>query len=106
MVASRYRNTDGALFSRKSRIANIAREQKNDFKVDIENEMLFLYSKRKVAQNPAIDYLIFGHRHIPLQVKVNEKATLTILGDWITNFTFAVFDGESLEIKKFAFLKG
>lgn len=96
----------GLFFSRKSRIANIAREQKNDFKVDIEKEMLFLYSKRKVAQNPAIDYLIFGHRHIPLQVKVNEKATLTILGDWVTNFTYAVFDGESLEIKKFAFLKG
>lgn len=91
----------GLYFSRKSRIANIAKEQKNDFKIELEKEMLFLYSKRKAAQNIDIEHFIFGHRHFPLQVPVTDKATMTILGDWVTNFTYAEFDGQTLLLKTF-----
>jgi len=91
----------GLYFSHKSRIANIAREQKNDYKIDIEKEMLYIYCQKKLEKQPDIDYFVFGHRHVPIDHSLNEKSRLIILGDWVTNFTYAVFDGENLELKKF-----
>jgi UDP-2,3-diacylglucosamine hydrolase len=88
-------------FSRKSRYANEVKEEKNG-KMLIEEEMLYTYSKRKSSQLPEIDYFIFGHRHLPTNVKINEKAQLVILGDWITHFTYAVFDGTRLELVKYS----
>jgi UDP-2,3-diacylglucosamine hydrolase len=46
------------------------------------------------------DYYIFGHRHLPLDIEI-EKAHYFNLGDWITHFSYAVWDGEKLELKKF-----
>ncbi|MDO8898773.1 MAG: UDP-2,3-diacylglucosamine diphosphatase [Bacteroidales bacterium] len=91
----------GLYFSHKSRIANIAREQKNDFKIDIEKEMLYMYCQKKLETQPDIDYFIFGHRHVPINHALNEKSRLIILGDWVINFTYAVFDGKNLELKKY-----
>jgi UDP-2,3-diacylglucosamine hydrolase len=91
----------GLYFSHKSRIANIAREQKNDFKIEIEKEMLYIYCQKKLEKQADIDYFIFGHRHVPIDCSLNEKSRLIILGDWVINFTYAVFDGENLELKKF-----
>jgi UDP-2,3-diacylglucosamine hydrolase len=91
----------GLYFSHKSRIANIAREQKNDYKIDIEKEMLYIYCQKKLEKQPDIDYFVFGHRHVPIDHYLNEKSRLIILGDWVTNFTYAVFDGENLELKRY-----
>jgi UDP-2,3-diacylglucosamine hydrolase len=63
--------------------------------------MLYQYALRKTELMPEIDYFIFGHRHIPYLVKLNDKATLTILGDWITHFTYGVLSDGKLELKKF-----
>ena len=65
-----------------------------------DNEWLILYSKRKL-ENKHYNYLIFGHRHLPMKVTVGENAEYVNLGDWITYFTYGVFDGENLEIKKY-----
>ena len=65
-----------------------------------DNEWLILYSKRKL-ENKHYDYLIFGHRHLPMKLTVGENAEYVNLGDWITYFTYGVFDGENLEIKKY-----
>jgi UDP-2,3-diacylglucosamine hydrolase len=45
------------------------------------------------------NYLIFGHRHLPMKVPVGENAEYVNLGDWITYFTYGVFDGDNFEIK-------
>ncbi|MBC7748802.1 MAG: UDP-2,3-diacylglucosamine diphosphatase [Methylotenera sp.] len=65
-----------------------------------DNEWLILYSKRKL-ETKHYNYLIFGHRHLPMKVSVGENAEYVNLGDWITYFTFGVFDGEDFEIKKY-----
>ncbi len=44
------------------------------------------------------DYAIFGHLHSPKFQPFGQKAYLN-LGDWIENFTYAEFDGESLSLK-------
>jgi UDP-2,3-diacylglucosamine hydrolase len=65
-----------------------------------ENEWLVLYSKRKL-ETKHYNYLVFGHRHLPMKITVGENAEYVNLGDWIGYFTYGVFDGKNFEIKKF-----
>lgn len=88
-------------WSRKSRYANIAREGKKEQGDGHENEMLFKFCKSYIKQNRGIDYFIFGHRHLPLNVQVENEVRCLIIGDWLTNFSYAVFDGNILELKYF-----
>ncbi len=64
-----------------------------------DKEWLIQYSKRKL-ETKHYNYLIFGHRHLPMKVSVGENAEYVNLGDWITYFTYGVFDGNTFEIKK------
>jgi len=65
-----------------------------------EKEWLAQYSKRKL-QSKHFDYFIFGHRHLPMEIKVGETSTYYNLGDWINHYTYGVFDGEKFELKNF-----
>lgn len=56
-----------------------------------DQEWLVQYAKRK-AKTLDCSYYIFGHRHLPMQIKIGTKATYFNLGDWIQYFTFGVFD--------------
>ena len=58
-----------------------------------------MYFKRKIIEHPDLDYLVFGHRHIPMQLKVNEKAEMLILGDWISHFSYGVFEEGKMTIQ-------
>ena len=78
-----------------------SRESNNDeVFLGEENEWLFQFAKEKL-KTEHIHYFIFGHRHLPLDLKVGDNSHYINLGDWISHNTFAVFDGEKLELKKF-----
>ncbi len=57
-----------------------------------EQEWLIVYSK-EVLQTEFYDYLIFGHRHLAMDVKLTEKSRYINLGEWVKACTYAVFDG-------------
>lgn len=84
-------------FSRKSRIATGTTDEV--FRGE-EKEWLVIYSKEILAKK-YFDYLIFGHRHLPLDITINNKSRYINLGDWIQYFTYGVFDGKDFELKKF-----
>src|SRR5690606_12790876 len=65
-----------------------------------EKEWLVQYSKMKLKTGH-YDYFVFGHRHLPLEIALNEKSTYVNLGDWISYFTYGVFDGEKLSLETF-----
>lgn len=65
-----------------------------------ESEWLVQYAKRKL-ESKHYDYFVFGHRHLPMEIKVGENATYFNLGDWITHYTYGVFDGTSFQLKTF-----
>jgi UDP-2,3-diacylglucosamine hydrolase len=65
-----------------------------------DKEYLYIYAQEKLKQEH-FDYFVFGHRHIPLVLNLNEKSKMFYLGDWIENFTYAVFDGKKFELKKY-----
>jgi UDP-2,3-diacylglucosamine hydrolase len=64
-----------------------------------DKEWLIIYSKEILAK-AHYDYFIFGHRHLPLTINLNDNSVYINLGDWITYFTYAVFDGNTVELKK------
>jgi UDP-2,3-diacylglucosamine hydrolase len=64
-----------------------------------ESEWLYLYAQRKYAQNPC-DYFVFGHRHLPLEIPLNEQATYVNLGDWVHYFTYGVMENGILRLEK------
>ncbi len=47
--------------------------------------------------NQGYDYAIFGHLHSPRIEQFGQK-TYVNLGDWITNFSYAEFDGKDLNL--------
>jgi UDP-2,3-diacylglucosamine hydrolase len=65
-----------------------------------DNEWLAVYSKRKLEEKHR-DFFVFGHRHLPLEIQLNEKSKYINLGDWIQYFTYGVFDGKSFELKEY-----
>jgi len=65
-----------------------------------ENEFLAQYARRKL-ETKHYDYFIFGHRHLPMKIKVGENSIYFNLGDWITHYSYGVFDGETFELKNF-----
>lgn len=63
-----------------------------------ENEWLAIYSK-EMLEKEHFDYFVFGHRHLPLELKVGENSTYFNLGEWINYNTYLVFDGTTAELK-------
>ena len=66
-----------------------------------DKEYLVLFAKEYIRTHPQIDYFIFGHRHIELDLILSRKSRLMIIGDWITQFTYAVFDGEHMFLEEY-----
>lgn len=83
-------------FSRKSRQKTGASDS---IFLGEDKEWLVQYCKKKL-ETQHYDFFIFGHRHLPLNIKLNKTSTYVNLGDWITHFTYAVFDGTKVELKK------
>jgi UDP-2,3-diacylglucosamine hydrolase len=65
-----------------------------------DKEWLVQYAKHKLQQKHR-DYFVFGHRHLPLEIPLGDNSTYFNLGDWIHYYTYAVFDGKSMELKTF-----
>ncbi len=86
----------GNYFSKKNKL--ISAKKESTF-LGEENEWLALYAKRKLKEKHR-DFFIFGHRHMPLEINLSMKSKYINLGDWISHYSYATFDGNNLEIKK------
>ena len=64
-----------------------------------DNEWLIQYCRRKL-ETKHYDYFLFGHRHLPMEIKLKEDSKYINTGDWITHYTYAEFDGNDLQLKK------
>lgn len=84
-------------WSKKSRIANGVKDEVNHG----DKEWLTQFCKKKM-KTIEVDYFIFGHRHLPLNIDLGQNTTYMNLGEWVNYNTYAVFDGEKLELKEFS----
>ena len=71
-----------------------------------DKEWLIIYCK-EVLKKEKFDFFVFGHRHLAIDHRLTsvspegDEARYINLGDWIRFYTYAVFDGESLELKSY-----
>ena len=77
-------------FSRKSREYTTSK----DFG---ELDGMLLFAARKIGEG--FDYVIMGHNHVPRTQQFG-AGTYINLGDWLSNFTYGVFDGGVMELLK------
>lgn len=82
-------------WSKKSRIA----PEKEKF-INEEKERLLTYCKQVQKSTPH-DYYVFGHRHLPLELRVSDNSTYFNLGEWITQCNYLKFDGAKATLKVF-----
>jgi UDP-2,3-diacylglucosamine hydrolase len=66
-----------------------------------DKEWLAIFCK-EVLQKEHFDFFIFGHRHLPLDLTIANNSRYINLGDWITNFTYATFDGNHAQLHQWS----
>lgn len=66
-----------------------------------EKEWLVQFCKDKLKERH-FDVFVFGHRHLPIDIKIEEKSRYINLGDWIKYFTYLEIDGKSFQLKEYS----
>jgi UDP-2,3-diacylglucosamine hydrolase len=66
-----------------------------------EKEDLIRYA-RTILEKENVDYFIFGHRHLEMKYIMKNSVEIIFLGDWITNGSYALWDGNTLDFLMFA----
>lgn len=84
-------------WSRGSRISNMKKEEK--FQGE-DREFILAWCK-DVERNNHHDYYVFGHRHLPLDLKVSENSRYINLGEWVHFSPYAEYDGNKLTLNSF-----
>lgn len=76
--------------------SKISRESHPDdaqeFKGEQEHQVQYA---RQVLENEPVDFFIFGHRHIPKQYVLTDDSMLFNCGDWLSNFSYLIFNQEA-----------
>jgi UDP-2,3-diacylglucosamine hydrolase len=87
----------GKTWSKKSRYSKgiVAEEFAGE-----EKELQILFAKQKLKEEH-FDIFIFGHRHIPSDIKIGDHSRVINLGDWIYSFTYGELDGGKFELKQY-----
>lgn len=89
-----------SLRSRKDGLKKNEEEKQEGYKGEA-NEYLVLFAKEYLRTHPDINFFIFGHRHILLDLMLNRTARLLVAGDWMHYFSYIEWDGETLLLEQF-----
>ena len=84
-------------FCRRSRIAT---GNSDSVYLGDDKEWLVSFCKEKLTEKH-FDFFVFGHRHLPIEVKLPQNSKYVNLGEWINYYSYAEFDGTELYLKKF-----
>ena len=87
-------------WSLSSRKSGLAKEEENKYQGEA-GEYLVAFAKEYLKTHPDINYFIFGHRHIMLDLMLSRESRLLIAGDWMRHFSYISWDGKSLYMDQF-----
>ncbi len=86
----------GKWWSRHNRLTH----QSSSWQWKGEDERIVKYSNGiNMARDNKVDYFIYGHFHYPVRMNLKEGGELLLLGEWIHNCDYFVFDGKTIERK-------
>ncbi len=81
-------------FSRKSRAQT---GQTDEVFLGEDKEWLVQYCKKQLELKQ-YDFFVFGHRHLPLDINLNNNSRYLNLGDWIKYNSYAIFNGTEMTL--------
>jgi len=81
--------------------SRISKGTEPEYTKDVNNESAVKFAN-EFSKNNNIDYYIFGHRHIFLKEILKSGAELVMLGEWFNFFSYAKFDGDTVELKRYS----
>ena len=84
----------GLNWARHSRMRHMAQGEE-PYKGE-HDERMVTFAKQYLATHPSVNYFLFGHRHIELDLMLTHECRLLILGEWYSHFTYVSFDGSTL----------
>ena len=87
-------------WSHKHRLKKLRNEVERGYYDVPEETRLYKYAAEQAQLDPSIDFFVFGHQHKPMQYRSGEHALTTIVGNWIRDFTYARYDGDTVELKQ------
>lgn len=82
-------------WSKQSRLSSGDERYTNE-----ESEHLIIYAKQYLKTHH-VDFFIFGHRHIMLDLMLSRASRILVLGDWISFFSYAVMEGDQIWLEQF-----
>ena len=85
---------------KRATLGEVPHAYQNDY-FDVEEEWLVRWTKAYALEHPEIDYSLFGHRHLLIDLALRGDKRFIILGDWLQYNSFAVWDGTSLFVDQF-----
>ncbi len=65
-----------------------------------EKEWLYQYCQQYLQHTPDINFFVFGHRHLPLKMPLDNQAVYYNTGDWLTHFSHIEFEGDEMKLHK------
>jgi UDP-2,3-diacylglucosamine hydrolase len=77
----------------KKNVSDIMRSDGNNYQMDFARQQL---------KNKHYDYFIFGHTHLPSIQKLSSDSSYINTGDWINFLSYAVFDGNDVQLKYYS----
>ena len=89
-------------WSSRSRKGNNASE--SEYTAPEGMESAVKWGREYAAEHPEINYIIIGHHHSELDETFRDGCRMIILGDWISKFSYAVFDGMELRLEKYNYI--
>ncbi len=96
---SRWTKTSGA--------KELARPMSDPLTLDAAREpgpaqrRLTSWANEHSALHPDVEYYVTGHLHVARTITLETGKTLTVLGDWISRFTYATFNGNEVTLHQF-----
>ncbi|HIX85721.1 MAG TPA: UDP-2,3-diacylglucosamine diphosphatase [Candidatus Parabacteroides intestinigallinarum] len=87
-------------WSLSSRRSGLEKQEEREYQGEA-GEYLVAFAKEYLKTHPDINFFIFGHRHIMLDLMLSRTARILIAGDWMRYCSYIVWDGENLFLEQF-----
>lgn len=87
-------------WSHNSRKSGLKKQEQQEYQGEAA-EYLIVFAKEYLQTHPDINFFIFGHRHIMLDLMLSRTSRLLVAGDWMRYFSYIEWDGENLSLNQF-----
>lgn len=88
-------------WSSKNRTHRPDADQPGEHTTLAADDSLIEFAEHYVREHGHVDYFVFGHRHLIVDMAIGDGSRLEVLGDGFRHYTYGAFDGKNFEILTF-----